>query len=141
MYGMELQSVGAPWVQDGGGAGSAESNANSDALAGVLSLTVRRRSHFVLFLLFFPIAYGYCVLWAWITECCCLLLPLFCHFCGYLKLCGLPTRQPRRIIRCSTRFCRISSADHFERGFTVKKRRLTHDLATKKDKIVCLRTT
>ena len=140
---MELQSVGAPWVQDGGGAGSAESNANSDALAGVLSLTVRRRSHFVLFLLFFPIAYGYCGLVGGMDHrvLLFLLLPLFCHFCGYLKLCGLPTRQPRRIIRCSTRFCRISSADHFERGFTVKKRRLTHDLATKKDKIVCLRTT
>ena len=88
---MELQSVGAPWVQDGGGAGSAESNANSDALAGVLSLTVRRRSHFVLFLLFFPIAYGYCGLWSGrvgrMDECCCLLLQLFsCHFCGYLIL-------------------------------------------------------
>ena len=72
MYGMELQSVGAPWVQDGGGAGSAESNANSDALAGVLSLTVRRRSHFVLFLLFFPIVYGYCGSW-WcrgMDDCC-----------------------------------------------------------------------
>ena len=58
---MELQFVGAPWVQ-----GTAESNANSsDALAGVVSLTVRRcRSHFVLFLLFFPIAYGYCGLWS-----------------------------------------------------------------------------